>query len=148
VLSYFWATVTSSPYATGPLSCLSVTLVYCGKTVGWIKMPLGTEVGLVPGDIVLDGNQRPHGKGNSSPPLFGPCLFRTMSVGAKRSPISVRWSTVWSTISSDNSSRYKASSTTRLIRDTVGTHHVAQSRCTPTSAIYFWKSVARVLSLS
>jgi len=25
---------------------LSVTLVYCGQTVGWIKMKLGTEVGL------------------------------------------------------------------------------------------------------
>jgi len=32
--------------------CL-VTLVYCGQTVGWIKMPLGMEVGLGPGDIVL-----------------------------------------------------------------------------------------------
>jgi len=36
------------------LSVLSVTLVYCGQTVGWIKMPLGMEVGLVPGDILLD----------------------------------------------------------------------------------------------
>ena len=27
------------------LSCLSATLVYCGQTVGWIKMLLGTEVG-------------------------------------------------------------------------------------------------------
>ena len=33
---------------------LSVTLVYCGQTVGWIRMPLGTEVGLSPGHIVLD----------------------------------------------------------------------------------------------
>jgi len=38
------------------LSRLSVTLVYCGQTVGWIKMPLGMEVGLGPGDIVLDGD--------------------------------------------------------------------------------------------
>jgi len=29
--------------------CLSVTLVYCGHTVGWIRMPLGAKVGLVPG---------------------------------------------------------------------------------------------------
>ena len=36
--------------------CLSMTLVYCGHTVGWIKMPLGMEVGLVPGHIVLDGD--------------------------------------------------------------------------------------------
>jgi len=26
--------------------CLSVTLVYCGQTVGWIKMKLGMQVGL------------------------------------------------------------------------------------------------------
>jgi len=41
------------------LSCLSVTLVYCGQTVGWIRMPLGTEVGLGPGHIVLDGDPAP-----------------------------------------------------------------------------------------
>ena len=29
----------------------------CGQTVGWIKMPLGKEVGLSPGHIVLDGTQ-------------------------------------------------------------------------------------------
>ena len=28
--------------------------VYCGQTAGWIKMPLGTKVGLSPGDCVLD----------------------------------------------------------------------------------------------
>jgi len=43
--------------------CLSVTLVYCGQTAGWISMPLGTKVGLGPGDIiVLDGDPAPHGK--------------------------------------------------------------------------------------
>jgi len=37
-------------------------------------MPLGTEVGLGPGDIVL--HRDPAGKGHSSPsPLFGPCLL-------------------------------------------------------------------------
>ena len=36
--------------------CLSVTLVYCGQTIGWIKMKLGMEIGLDPGHIVLDGN--------------------------------------------------------------------------------------------
>jgi len=38
------------------LSVLSVTLVYCGQTVGWIKMKLGMQVGLGPGHIVLDGD--------------------------------------------------------------------------------------------
>jgi len=58
----------------GPLSvlyvCLCVTLVYCGQTVGWIKMSLGTEVGLGPGHIVLDGDPAPLGKGHSSPTNF------------------------------------------------------------------------------
>ena len=30
--------------------------VYCGQTAAWIKMPLGTEVGLGLRDIVLDGD--------------------------------------------------------------------------------------------
>ena len=33
-----------------------MTLVYCGQTVGWIKMKLGMQVGLGPGHIVLDGD--------------------------------------------------------------------------------------------
>jgi len=36
--------------------CLSVTLVYCGQTVGRIKMKLGMHVGLGPGHTVLDGD--------------------------------------------------------------------------------------------
>ena len=39
--------------------CLSVNLVYCGQTVGWIKMKLGMQVGLGPGHIVLDGDPAP-----------------------------------------------------------------------------------------
>ena len=38
---------------------LSVTLVYCGQTVGWIKMKLGMQVGLGPGHILLDGDSAP-----------------------------------------------------------------------------------------
>jgi len=30
--------------------------VYCDQTAGWIKIPFGMEVGLGPGDIVLDGD--------------------------------------------------------------------------------------------
>ena len=48
--------------------CLPVTLVYSGQTAGWIKMPLGTEVGLVPGDMVLDGYPAPsRGNEHGSP---------------------------------------------------------------------------------
>ena len=47
---------------------LSVTLVYCGQTVGRIKMKLGKEVGLAPGDIVLDGDPSPLPKKGAEPP--------------------------------------------------------------------------------
>jgi len=43
-------------YVCPVLFYLSVTLVYCGQTVGWIKMKLGMELGLGPGDIVFDGD--------------------------------------------------------------------------------------------
>ena len=41
------------------LSYVSVTLVYCGQTVGWIKMKLGMVVGLGLGQTVLDGDPAP-----------------------------------------------------------------------------------------
>ena len=49
------------------LSVLSVTLVYCGQTVGWIKMKLDMEVGFGPGHIVLDGDPAPLPKGAQPP---------------------------------------------------------------------------------
>jgi len=61
------------------LSVLSVTLVYCGQTVGRIKMKLGTEVGLGPGHIVLDRDPAVLPKGAQPPPNFRP-----MSVVVKR----------------------------------------------------------------
>jgi len=42
--------------------------VCCDQTAGWIKMPLGTEVGLVPGDIALDWDRAPHKRGVHSIP--------------------------------------------------------------------------------
>jgi len=41
------------------LSVLSVTLVYCGQTVGLIKMKLASQVGFGPGRIVLDEDLAP-----------------------------------------------------------------------------------------
>ena len=48
--------------------------ICCGKTAGWIKMPLGTEVSLGPGDIVLDGG-KPAPQKMSTSPIFSPCLL-------------------------------------------------------------------------
>ena len=47
---------------------------------GWIKMPLGMEVGLGPGDIVLERDPAPpkQRKGGTAP------NFRSMSIVAKR----------------------------------------------------------------
>ena len=43
---------------------------------GWIKMPLGIEVGLGPGDFVLEEDPAPTPqKGDRPPPIFGPCLL-------------------------------------------------------------------------
>jgi len=48
--------------------CPLVTLVYCGQTVGQIKMPLGMEVGLGPGNFVLDGDPAvPQKRGRNLP---------------------------------------------------------------------------------
>jgi len=63
-------------YRTVVCPVLSVTLVYCGQTVGWIKMPPGMEVGLGSCHIVLDEDPAP---------LKGHTLnFRLMYVVAKR----------------------------------------------------------------
>ena len=40
---------------------------YCGQTAGMIKMPLATEIGLGPGDIVLDGDPAPPQRKGHSP---------------------------------------------------------------------------------
>ena len=47
--------------------------VCCGRTAGWIKMPLSTKVGLGPGHIVLDGDPAlptPQRKGGTSASQF------------------------------------------------------------------------------
>jgi len=59
------------------LSCLSVTLVYCGQTVGRIKTKLGMQIGLVPWPhCVRWGLSSPSPKGHSPHPIFCPYLLR------------------------------------------------------------------------
>jgi len=55
------------------LVCLYVTFLYCGQTVGWIKIKLGMQVGLDPGHIVLDEDPPSPPKG-AQPSIFGPYL--------------------------------------------------------------------------
>jgi len=76
-----------SPYAIGPLSVLSATLVYYGQTAGRIKMPLGAEVGLGPGHIVLDGN-------TTAVPRKGPSLSAYVYCGETVAHLSNCWGTL------------------------------------------------------
>jgi len=64
----------SPPQKGGRASQFSAHL-YCGQTAGCIKMPLGMEVDLCPGDFVLDGDQAPYPKGAEPHPIFGPRLL-------------------------------------------------------------------------
>ena len=60
----------SSPQM-GTASPHFLTHVYCGQMAGCIKMALGTEVGIAPGHIVLDGDPAPlHKRGRA--PNFRP----------------------------------------------------------------------------
>jgi len=70
------------------LSCLSVTLVYCGQTAGWITLKLRVEVGLGLDHIVLMGIQLPVPQQGTAP------NFRPMSVVVKRLDVS-RCHLVW-----------------------------------------------------
>jgi len=49
--------------------------LYCSQTAGYIKMPLGMEIGLSSGDFVLDGDPAPSPKRGGAHPIFGPRLL-------------------------------------------------------------------------
>ena len=66
------------------LSVLSVTLVSCGQMVGWTKMKLDMEVGLGPGNIVLDGYTAPLKRGTAPPPNFWPMYVVAIQLGESR----------------------------------------------------------------
>ena len=44
----------------------------CGQMAGWIKMPLGMDVGLGSGYIVLHGDRAPLLQKGAEPPIFCP----------------------------------------------------------------------------
>ena len=49
--------------------------MYCSETVGWIKIPLGTEVGLGPGRIMIDEDPTSPRIGAQQPPTFRPTML-------------------------------------------------------------------------
>jgi len=54
---------------------LSVMLVYCGQTVGRMKMKLGMQVSLGPGHTVLDGDPTPLPQRGTAPRIFSTYLL-------------------------------------------------------------------------
>jgi len=69
-----WGPTSSPPNGHSPQFSAHIC---CGQMAAWIKMPLGMEVGLSPGDFVLDGDPvPPPQKGGRAPlQIFGPCLL-------------------------------------------------------------------------
>jgi len=89
---YKWSPKNGSPYpirllsvclsvCLSCLSCLSVTLGYCGQRVGWIKLKLGIEVSLAPATLWRCVRWDPaHPKRGTASPRN----FRPMPVVTKR----------------------------------------------------------------
>ena len=50
---------TQLPQKKGTAPTQLLVHVYCDQTAGWIKVPLGTEVNLGAGDVLLDGVTAP-----------------------------------------------------------------------------------------
>ena len=61
--------------------------LYRGQTAGWIKLVLGMEVGLSPGDFVLDGDPAPPQKGAEPPPKFSAHFYCDQTAGCIRMPL-------------------------------------------------------------
>jgi len=56
--------------------------IRCVQTAAWIKMPLGMEVGLGPGDFVLDGDPAPPPKKGAEPaPKFSAHVYCGQTAG-------------------------------------------------------------------
>ena len=54
---------------------------------GWIKIPLGSEVDIVPGDIVLDGDPAPPKKAQRHPPHFLVHVYCGQTAGWIKMPL-------------------------------------------------------------
>jgi len=63
--------------------------VWCGQTAGWIKMPLGMEVGLGPGDCVRWGPSSPPQKGGTQP-QFSAHVYCGQTAGWIKMPLGTK----------------------------------------------------------
>ena len=70
----------------------------CAQMVGWIKMSLGTEVGLGQGNFVLDWNPAPLTKNEAEPRNFQPMSIVAKRLDGSRWHLAWRWALVQSTL--------------------------------------------------
>jgi len=75
----------SSPQRKGTAPHPILADVSCGETAGWIKIPLGTEINLSPGDVVLDGVAAPPKRGTT--PQFSAHVYCGQTVGWMQTPL-------------------------------------------------------------
>jgi len=68
--------------------CLAVTLMYCGQTVGWIKMKLGIVVGLGSIHIVLYGDPAPLQRGTAA--YFSAYVYGGQTAGMIKMPLGTK----------------------------------------------------------
>ena len=89
-LAWRWVLVQATLYKVGsgdpsPFPQKKSAHVYCGQTAGWIKMVLGMEISLSPGDFVLDGDSGPLPQKRRSPlPNFRPISIVPKRLDASR----------------------------------------------------------------
>ena len=85
-LSVRWGRRTPSP--KGGRAPKFSAHVYCGQTAGWMKLVLGTDIGLSPGYFVLDGDPAPLTKGGGlSPPKFSAHVYCGQTAGWIKMPL-------------------------------------------------------------
>ena len=80
---------TQLPSKKGYIPQFSAHVCY-GQTAGWIKMPLGTEVGLRPGDSVTWGPSSPPNRGTAAPPTFRPIYCGQTADGSIKIPLGTK----------------------------------------------------------
>ena len=73
-----WGPRSPSPKGRSPQFSANVR---CDQTAGWTKMPLGMEVGLGPGDFVLDGDPAPPPQKGAEPPKFSAHVYCGQTAG-------------------------------------------------------------------
>jgi len=83
-LSVRWEPSFPLPKKGAELSPQFSAHVHCGQTAGWIKTALGTEVGLHPGHIVLNGDPAPLLK---PPPEFLAHFYCGQTAGCIKMPL-------------------------------------------------------------